>query len=136
MTNLLSEHDLWGTGGNTVVALPPSRDDLFVLVTIEGKVALNWPITEFNKAVRIAEAFARRSRPASPVTIKVLCLSCAEVQAMGFVAGDLFANETPEEEAEMRQACLQNCFAMLRESSDAAVRADALEILSELGAMQ
>ncbi len=136
MTQYLSEHDLWGHGENIVVALPPSRDDLFVLVTIEGQAALNWPVTDFKKAVRIAEAFARRIRPARPVTIKVFCLSFAEAQAMGFAPDDLFANQTPEEEAEIRQLCIENCIAALRESPDATVRADALKLLTEMGVMQ
>ena len=55
---------------------------------------------------------------------------------MGFAPADLFRDQTPEEEAAMRQLAVNACKDVLHNSSDAAVRADAMKILTHLGAMK
>ena len=79
----LSEHDLWGTGGNRVVVLPPTEGDVFVTIAIGGSAAVLWPVNEYDRAVEVAQRFTRRLRTAQPVTIKVLCVTLAEAQRFG-----------------------------------------------------
>lgn len=131
----LSEHDLWGPGDNRVVVLPPSPSDLFVITTVDGKRALVHPIHEYDRAVRIARAFSHRWR-AEPVTVKVLCLTLKEAQAMGFAPDDLFRNQTEQEEAEMRRLVTQTCMATLHQSPDSAARGEALKLLQDMGMLQ
>lgn len=132
----ISEHDLWGDGGNMVHTLPPSRDDLFVLVTIEGKVAMFEPVTEFQRMVQVAEALVRRVRLPRPVTIKVIALGGHEAQALGLLPGKLFEGQTPEQEAEWRESMVATCHGVLRDSADPVARADALELLRDMGALR
>lgn len=54
MTLTISDTDLWGDGGNILVALPPSRDDLFVVVTHNGKVIARGTILDYDDAVQNA----------------------------------------------------------------------------------
>lgn len=132
----LSQHDLWGPGDNRVVALPPSPGDVFVITTVDGKRVLVHPVHEYDKAVRIAHAFTRRWRAEQPVTIKVLCLTLKEAQATGFAPADLFRNQTPQEEAEMRRLVTQTCMATLHQSPDSAARGEALKLLQDMGMLQ
>lgn len=136
MTHHLSQHDLWGQGGNVVAVLPPSPGDLFVLVTVDGKIALNWPITEHERAVQVAQAFTRRLRGDSAITIKVLSVTLREAQAWGYAPRDLFAEQTPEEEAEWRQLARDACYDLLHYGTDPRVRADAMEMLRGMGLLQ
>ena len=131
----VSKHDLWGASGNHVVALPPSPGDLFVVTTLAGKQVRLQPVTDYDAAVRLAQAFARRVVHPEPVTVKVFCLTLIEAQAMGFAPADLFADQTTEDAAAMRQAVVKACNDAVRNSPDAKVRADAMKLLTDLGAM-
>ncbi|NTT85732.1 hypothetical protein [Tabrizicola fusiformis] len=133
---LLSQHDLWGSGGNSVVALPPSPGDVFVITTLFGRAVTVQPIGDFDHAVSLAKSFTRHIRPARPITIKVLCLSLQEAQAMGFVPDDLFANLAPAEEAELRQLVVDACRRAILNSPDAAIRNDAMNLLINMGELK
>lgn len=134
--NAVALHDLWGPGGNGVVSLPPSPGDVFCITTLFGQVIRLEPIGDFDHAVAVAQAFTRRIRPARPITIKILCLTLQEAQALGFVPDDLFANLAPAEEAELRQLAVDACRRALLNSSDAAVRNDAFELLQSMGELK
>ena len=71
----LASHDLWGPGRNHVAAPPPSPGDLFVVTTLLGKQVRLQPVTEYEGAVRLAQAFARRVVYPEPVTDKAFCLT-------------------------------------------------------------
>ncbi|MGX0876321.1 hypothetical protein ACSSV4_000998 [Roseovarius sp. MBR-154] len=129
----LSNHDLWGNGGNSVTALPPSPGDVLVVTTLFGRRVLVHPIHEYDRVLRIADAFARRLRHRHPVALKVLCLSLTEAQRMGLAPDGMFQDQTPEEEAQMRQLVVTTCLEVLRDSDDAKVRADAMRLVKELG---
>lgn len=132
----VSAHDLWGGGSGIVATLPPSHGDLFCVTTVQGRQVFLGPITCFDAAVRRANAFARRVVHPEPLVVKVVCLSMAEVLVLGLAPADLFANETPEQEAEMRQAVVTACHDALRNCPDAKVRSDALKLLSDIGAIR
>ena len=136
MTIHVSEHDLWNTG-NTVVKLPPSPGDLFVAALVQGNVAFCWPITEYQRAVRQAEAFARRVKLDKPFTVKVLSLTAWEgCTVLGINPATLFSDDTAEQEATMRQAGIAACMDALRSSNEPAVRADAMDLLITLGELK
>lgn len=132
----LSQSDLWGPGDNRVVALPPSPDDLFVVTTVGGKRVLMHPINEYDKAVSIAQAFTRHWRADQPVTVKVLCLSGREAIAMGYLPADPFRNETPEQQAEARRFVVNNLWNIIRTCNEPKPRAEALDLLRELGELK
>ena len=132
----ISEHDLWGPGDNVVSMMPQSPGDLFVVVTIMGKVAVTWPITDRDKAINAAHVLARRARGDRPVIAKVFSLTLKEAQAMGFVPHDLFSNLTDAEHAEWAKLVHDTCVDALRTSEDPPVRADAMEILQGMGALK
>lgn len=131
----ISEHDLWGDGGNVIHTLPPSRDDLFVVVTIEGKVAMFEPVTEFQRMVQVAETLVRRVRLPRPITVKVIALGGHEAQALGLLPDKLFADLNPEQETEWRQRTIDTCIGVVRDSPDPITRADALALLQSVGAL-
>ena len=132
----VSELDLWGPADNRVIALPPCPGDLFVVTTLFGQQVFVQPITEFENAVRLAEAFTRRVRGNPPAIIKILCLSLLEAQSLGFAPMQMFENVTPAQEEKMRMDAITMCTDLLHNSNDAAVRADALKLLTDMGLMQ
>lgn len=132
----LSGHDLWGPGDNCVVALPPSPGDVFVVTTLFGQRVAVDPIHRYERAVIIAHAFTRRYRGAPAITIKVLCLTLSEAQAMGLVPDDLFRNQTPQEEADMRRLTVHACMETLHQSPDVVARGEALKLLKDMGVLQ
>ncbi len=135
-TTYVSPNDLWGPRGNHVALLPPSPGDVFVVTTVAGlRVGLQ-PVTKYDHAVRVAHGFVRRLVHPEPITVKVLCLTLPEAQAMGFAPDDLFHDQTPDDEAAMRQAVVTACTDALRNCPDAKVRADALKLLTDLGVMK
>jgi len=90
--------------GNRVVSLPPSPDDLFVVTTLFGRRVCAQPVSEYEEALNVAEAFARSHTQSRPFTVKVLCLDLREgLDAMGLQASDLFRDQTPAEEGDMRR---------------------------------
>lgn len=125
----LANCDLWGTRGHSVVTLAPSRDDLFVVTTVLGRTVFVQPITDYDNAVRRAQAFARRIVHPRPVVIKIFCLTLPEAQAMGFVPNGVFAGA---DQAEMRLAMIAACNDAVRNSNDPTVRVDALNLLQHL----
>lgn len=129
----LSEHDLWGTGGNRVVMLPPTEGDLFVAIAVGGSAAVLWPVEEYDRAVEVTQRFTRRLRMAQPVTVKVLCVTLGEAQRFGFLPTGTLPPQTPEEDAEARQFIVSNLWRIVRNSNEAKPRADALDMLKQLG---
>ena len=132
----ISPFALWGSGGHQVVSLPPSLGDLFCVTTLLGKGVLVDPVTHYEGAVQRARAFAERLVHPEPVVIKVLCLTFTEAKAMGLAPADLFRDLSPEDEAAMRQQIIANCNDALRNCQDPRVRADALQLLTDLGALR
>lgn len=124
--------NIWMTGGGRVATLAPGPGDTLVVTTMFGRRVLVHPVGEYGKVLKLAEAFAVKMAPV-PVTIKVLCLSLAEAQAMGFAPADMFNDMTPEQEAGMRQLVVATCTEAMRDSNDATVRADAYALLVSLG---
>lgn len=127
---------IWTPNGNHVAALGPSPGDLFVVTMIGGKRVFVEPVTQYEKAVGLAEAFARAMTQPRPFTIKVLCMTFGELIAhMGHRRED-YANALSPEDAERdRQAKISACMDLLRTCNDPQVRADALDILKEMGAI-
>lgn len=133
MTLTVSNTDLCDDGGNILVALPPSRDDLFVVVTHNRKVIARGTILDYDDAVQNAKTLMRRARDRRPITIKVLCLSGREAIAWGFMPDNLFSDLTPEKEAELRRTTVAMLIDLLRTSADPVVRSDALDLLRDMG---
>jgi hypothetical protein len=133
----ISPFPLWGAGGHHVAVLPPSYGDLFVLTTVLGRRVSLDHIGNYEQAVRRAHAMADRIVHHVPVVIKVLCLSAVEsCKLHGIDPATLFADETPEQEAQMRQHIITSMTQLLHTSSDPRVRSDALKLLTDLGAIQ
>ena len=133
----MRKHPQWGLGNNVVAVLPPSHGDLFADVLIEGKLAMSYPITEYDRAVNAANWFARHVEADRPVVIKVLCLSAREAETMfGFSFREELAKETPWQAWQTREAIRTSCISALRTSNDPKVRADAMEVLQGLGELQ
>lgn len=129
----VSEHDLWGNGGNLVVPFPPTAGDVFVVVTVAGAAAIVWPVNEYDRAVEVAERFARRLRAAQPVAIKVMAVTLREAQRFGFLPSGPMPAKSPEQDAEDRKFAVDTLWRLVRESNDAAIRAEALDLLKLLG---
>lgn len=133
----VSSHDLWDHGHNVVSVLPPSPGDLFAEVLINGKLAMSFPITEHDRAVRVAHAFARRVRGERPVVVKVLCLTAREAGSFfNFSLAAEFAKDTPEQARQTRDGIRTSCINALRTSNDPLVRADAMDVLQGMGDLQ
>ena len=128
--------DLWANGVNRVVSFPPSRDDLFVAILLGGQAVRFWPITEYDRAVRLAETFIRAHQPKRPYVVKVLCLTGLEAQTLGLLPDSLFENTTPEQDAEMQQRAYDTCMEVLRTTTDPVTREDAIELLRSMGALK
>lgn len=126
----VSEYDLWTMGGNTVVVLPVSRDDLFVAALIDGKPALVWPITDYDRAVRTAQGFARRVRTERPVTIKVLSLTAPEARAFGLIP-NLSCAPTANDYAE-RAEVVADLGYIIRTTRDGQVMTDAMDLVAAM----
>lgn len=107
--------------------LPPSPGDLFVMITANGAQISMHPITSFDAAVRRAQRLADRLVHPERVVIKVLSLTFLEAcKVQGINPATLFADQTPDDAAAMKQQCITNCNDALRNCADPRVRADAL----------
>ena len=53
------------------------------------------PVTAYGHAVKVAHGFVRRLVHPELMTVKVVCLTLPEAQAIGFALGDLFHDQTP-----------------------------------------
>jgi hypothetical protein len=133
----ISPFPLWGARGNQVAVLPPSHGDLFVLTTVLGRRVSLDPIDHYEQAVRRAHVMADRLVHPEPVVIKVLSLTNLEAcKVQGIDPATLFADETPEQEAQMRQHIITSMTQLLHTSSDPRVRSDALKLLTDIGAIR
>lgn len=128
--------NLWTSGGNSVVTFPPSRDDLFVAVLVAGQVALFWPITDYDRAVRAAETLTRAQHRERPYVVKVIPVTAKEAQTLGLLPENLFEGMTPEKHAEIQQRTYDTCMEVLRTSTDPVTREDAIELLRSMGALR
>ena len=129
--------NVWTPNGNRVAALAPGPDDLFVVTTIGGRRVTVQPVADYPKAIKTAEAFARETDTPRPLTVKVLCMSLRELLAhMGTTIGDFAAGLSPEVDKEFRHLAIQTCMEALHANTDAATRADAVELLTGLGALR
>lgn len=128
MTNLRMRN------GNCVAALAPSPGDLFVVTTIGGKVVFLQGAEDYEKALRLAEAFAEQMQSDRPFTVKVLGMSLDELLAFKGISREEFvASVSPEADAEMRRSAVATCKEALRDCNDSAVRRDAYELLVRMG---
>lgn len=129
MTNLRMRN------GNCVAALAPSPGDLFVVTTIGGKVVFLQGADDYEKALRLAEAFAEQMSPKErPFTVKVLGMSLDELLAFKGVSRDDFvASISPEGDVEIRRFAVAACKEALRDCNDPAVRRDAYDLLVDMG---
>ncbi|GGO35755.1 hypothetical protein GCM10010991_28540 [Gemmobacter aquaticus] len=119
-------------GGGRVATMAPSPDDLFVVTTVAGRKVSLHTEEQFGHALKLAEAAAIRMAPV-PVTIKVMSLTWAEAQRFGLIPSDLFKNEAPEQQAEWRRQIVATLWGVVYNCNQAKPRADALELLKELG---
>lgn len=128
---------IWTPNGNNVAVLPPSPGDLFVVTTIESKRVFIEPVSKYAKAITVAEAFARATTQPQPFTVKVLCLSFTELLAhMGTSREEMAKHLSAEGAEEDRRLNINACWEIVRTSNDPQVRADCLDILKDLGAVQ
>jgi len=131
----LSEHDLWTTGSNRVATMAPGPGDLFVMTTLDGKRVFVEPIDQYDRAVRIAEGFARRIVHDRPVIIRVLPMSLPEMLAHMRMPPEKLAAGLDADDGADRKLITDTCMAALRESSDQHVRAEAFALLTSMGVL-
>lgn len=128
MTTLRSQN------GNCVAALQPAPGDLFVVTTLSAKVVFVKPADEYEQALRLAQSLAEQVSPKGrPFTVKVLGMSLDELLAFEGISRDEFAAGLKTNDAELRQLAESTCKDVLRRSNDAAVRADAMDLLTDMG---
>jgi hypothetical protein len=132
----LSPYNLWGHGGHTVVTMPPSRDDLFVVTTVSGRAAHVQPIDQYHAAVQAAHDFVARLKHPRPVSVKLFCLTQSEAHGMGFLRDDQLEPEPPEAHAAARQFAIATLNGVLRDGTDPQARVDAFNLLQEIGVIQ
>lgn len=127
----------WIPNGNRVATMAPGPGDLFVVTTLGGKRVLVDPIADYEKALRIAEAFARQMAQPRPLTIKVIPMSLPEMLAhIGTTPKRLAAGLSPDDEASDRQLVVDTCMSALRECNEPQVRKDAYDLLVSIGVMK
>ncbi len=116
-----------------VAAHPPIPGDIFVVTTIYGKRVAVQSVGDYERAAATARAYASKLRR----PIKVLCMSLHELLAfMGISAADFAAGISPELDQELRQSAIDACYSAMRECPDPSVRADAYELLIEMGVVK
>jgi hypothetical protein len=128
--------NIWTPNGNRVAALAPGPGDLFVVGMLFGKRVFVWPITDYDRAITTTQAFARQITQPRPFTIKVLPMSLDELLAhMGMTRAELAAGVSPAMEQEFRQLGIEACMKVLRECNEPQVRAEAVDLLTSMGAL-
>lgn len=128
--------NIWCQNGNCVSTMSPAPDDLFVVTTLFGKRVFVQPIADYEAALTVAQAFANYVQHPRPIVVKLLCLTHTEMtDAMGVDPATLFEGQTPEHEAEWRHAVVTACKTALVKSPLVAVRADAMQLLMNMGDM-
>lgn len=119
--------------GNCVVSLPPCPDDLFVMTTLFGRRVFVQPVSEYEEALNVAEAFACSHAQSRPFTVKVLCLELREgLEAMGLQTDDLFRDQTPADEGDMRRQVVATYAEAIQHSPDERVRKDAFQLYQKV----
>jgi hypothetical protein len=112
-----------------VTTVAPGKLDLFAVTFIDGKQANIEPITDYQDALTKAEAFLREHQ----CQIKVLPMTGPEVR-------NLLGIRLPERPAPMdaavRAQMVTTLKAIARDSNDGDARADALDLLTEMGVLQ
>lgn len=122
----------WGPHGNRVASCPPGHGDVFCVTTLLGKRVFLETVADYAEALDRANRFIAVTKHTSPLTVRVMCLSLVEAQAMGFVPDDLAQDQTPAEEAETRQLVVNTLLDVLRKSNEAAPRAEAIQLLQAM----
>ena len=129
--------NLWSRNRNCVSTMSPAPDDLFVVTTLFGKRVFVQPIRDYEKALATAQRFADLVQHPRPIVVKVLCLTHAEMtDALGIDPATVFQGQTPAQEAELRQLVVTACKTALLDSPDSAVRADAMQLLINIGELK
>jgi hypothetical protein len=122
--------NIWTPNGNRVASLAPGPGDTFVVTTIQGQRVAVQPIADYEKALTTAEAFAGQTKH----PIKVLCMSLRELLTfMGMTPAEFGAGMSPKAEVEFRQLAAAACRDALRDCNEPSVRADAYDLLVNLG---
>lgn len=109
----------------------PGPRDLFILVLIEGKRAAIHPATEHTRWRGIAERFAESQR----CQVKVLPMTGGELMNYLNIKPDP-PQPIESMDPEFRQQALRNCKDVLRGCGSQEDRDQALELLTQLGALQ
>lgn len=109
-----------------VTTVAPGKLDLFVLTLVEGKRGHIDPVTDYEAALERARVFHHQH----PSQIKVLPMTGPELcNYLG-----LSPPEHPHPvDAAMQQEMVDTLLRVTRESNDSDARADALDLLTELG---
>lgn len=107
-------------------AVAPGKLDLFVLTLVEGRRVNIDPVTEYDAALRRARAFHRDHR----CQVKMLPMTGAELR--NYLGMSLPEHPQPVDAADF-QEMVNTLQQVARDSSDADARADALDLLAELG---
>ena len=124
--------------GNCVAALQPAPGDLFTVTLLKAKIVFVRSADEYEQSLRLAEAFAAQVAPPDgrPFTVKVLGMSLDEVLALQVISRESFAAGITTPDGELREMAERTCKDVLRRSDDAAVRADAMDLLTDLGVLR
>jgi hypothetical protein len=122
----------WGPHGNRVASSPPGHGDVFCVTTLLGKRVFLETVSDYAAALDRANRFIAVTKHIAPLTVRVMCLSLVEAQAMGFVPDNLVQEQTPEQEAETRQLVVTTLLDVLRKSNEPAPRAEAMQLLQAL----
>jgi hypothetical protein len=109
-----------------LTTVAPGKLDLFAITFVDGKRATIDPITNYDAALARARAFHREHQ----CQIKVLPMTGPE--ARNLLGIDLPDHPQPVD-ATVRQQMVGTLRQMVRESSDADARADALAMLTDMG---
>lgn len=111
-----------------VTTIMPGKLDLFAVTFIDGKRAIIDAITDYEGALAKARAFVIDR----PCQIKVLPMTGVEVR-------NLLGIQLPDRAQPIdadRQLIVDTLMQVARESSDADVRHDAFELLTDMGAIK
>ena len=104
----------------------PGKLDLFVLTLVDGRRAHIDPITDYEAALARARAFHRDH----PCQVKVLPMTGGELR--NYLDLSLPGHPQPIDAADL-QAMVDTLRRLARDSNDGDGRADALDLLTELG---
>lgn len=115
----------WGPR-HRCTTIAPGKLDLFVVTLVEGKLGALDTVMDYEAALERAREFHRDN----PCQIKVLPMSGEELR--NYLGIELPKTQRPMTEAE-REMVHGKLTGILRDSNDADTRADALDLLSELG---